>query len=386
MAHIQDRGKDVERRWQARYRDPAGRERSKAFRRKLDARRWLDARVADLVTGRYVDPRAGRITLGEFAEGWLAQQTFAATSRQTIRAIVGVHILPHLGDLQLREIRPSAVQGWVKGRQEVCSPRYVGQQLTTLSSILTAAVADQLIPSNPCDAPTVKPPKVPQRRIVPWSPERVDALVAAHPPRYRAIPVVAAGCGLRQGEVFGLRVEDVDFLRRRLLVRRQVRLVRGRRVFALPKGGREREVPLPDWVALALSEALRHQSARTVALPWADRHGQEVAEELVFTTGTGNALDRNEFNRRVWKPALRQVGVEPSRRTGMHALRHHYASVALHAGVSIRALADYLGHHDPGYTLRVYAHLMPESADRARQAIDGAHGTPAESVRNEEGA
>jgi site-specific recombinase XerD len=54
----------------------------------------------------------------------------------------------------------------------------------------------------------------------------------------------------------------------------------------------------------------------------------------------------------------------------MHALRHFYASVELEAGTSIRALAEYLGHSDPGFTLRVYTHLMPSSENRARQAVD----------------
>jgi len=70
----------------------------------------------------------------------------------------------------------------------------------------------------------------------------------------------------------------------------------------------------------------------------------------------------------------------------MHALRHHYASVLLDGGVSIRAVSEYLGHHDPGFTLRTYAHLMPESEDRARDAIDAAHGAPAEPARNAEDA
>jgi integrase len=70
----------------------------------------------------------------------------------------------------------------------------------------------------------------------------------------------------------------------------------------------------------------------------------------------------------------------------MHALRHHYASVLLDGGVSIRAVSEYLGHHDPGFTLRTYAHLMPESEDRACDAIDPAHGAPAEPVRNAEDA
>lgn len=55
----------------------------------------------------------------------------------------------------------------------------------------------------------------------------------------------------------------------------------------------------------------------------------------------------------------------------MHALRHHYASVLLDGGISIRALAEYLGHADPGFTLRIYSHLMPNTEDRA--VVDAAH-------------
>lgn len=62
------------------------------------------------------------------------------------------------------------------------------------------------------------------------------------------------------------------------------------------------------------------------------------------------------------------MGTE-SRENGMHALRLFYASVLLDAGESIKALAEYLGHSDPGLTLKVYAHLMPSGRDRARNAL-----------------
>ena len=60
---------------------------------------------------------------------------------------------------------------------------------------------------------------------------------------------------------------------------------------------------------------------------------------------------------------------EAAREHGMHTLRHFYASVLLDAGESIKAVSEYLGHSDPGLTLEVYAHLMPSSRDRARNAI-----------------
>jgi integrase len=229
--------------------------------------------------------------------------------------------------------------------------------LANLSAILGAAVEDGLIARNPCSSRAVRAPAVEQHKVVPWTSEQVAAVVAAHPQRWRAVPVVAAGCGLRQGEVFGLRVEDVDFLRHRLLVRQQVKLLNGKPVIASPKGRKTREVPLPEIVAVAISEHLRKHPP---------------VDGLVFTSRERKLTSRNYYNPHVWKAAVRRAGVAPTRANGMHALRHFYASVQLDAGTSIRALADYLGHSDPGFTLRVYTHLMPSSEDRARQAVDNA--------------
>ena len=197
----------------------------------------------------------------------------------------------------------------------------------------------------------MRAPALEASRIVPWTAQAVEAVVQAHPDRYRAVPVLAAGCGLRQGETFGVRVEDVEFLRQRVLVRQQVKLVAGRPTLAAPKGGKTREVPLPEVVAVELSEHLRRYPP---------------VDGLDYTTREGGPIDRTYYNPGIWKPALRAAGIAPTRENGMHALRHWYASVQLEAGTSIRALAEYLGHADPGFTLRVYTHLMPSSEDRAR--------------------
>ena len=244
---------------------------------------------------------------------------------------------------------------------------------------------DGLIPSNPCGASSVKAPRVDRRRVVPWSVETAQRVVEGHPAEFRAAPVLGAGCGLRQGEIFGLTVDNIDFLRRVVYVRRQLRLVENQTVFAPPKGGREREVPLPDVVSVVLAEHVRRNGTVEVALPWRGPGGEAVSGELLFTNRDGGALTRAYFTHNAWKPALTAAGLARSRENGMHALRHHYASVLLESGVSIRAVSEYLGHHDPGFTLRRYAHLMPESEDRARDAIDAAHGAPAEPVRNAEG-
>jgi integrase len=95
-----------------------------------------------------------------------------------------------------------------------------------------------------------------------------------------------------------------------------------------------------------------------------------VTASLLFTAPGGAALHRSSFNAVAWQPALRGTGLPCSRENGMHALRHYFASACLYNGVDIRALASYLGHHDPGFTLRTYVHLMPLADDRMRQAVD----------------
>lgn len=119
-------------------------------------------------------------------------------------------------------------------------------------------------------------------------------------------------------------------------------------------------------VAAALAEHLRARPA---------------IDGLVFTSRERKLVNRNYFNYHVWKPALRAAGVEPTGANGMHALRHFYASMQLEVGTSVRALAEYLGHADPGFTFRVYAHLMPTSESRACQAVDEAFADALEAAR-----
>ncbi len=153
-------------------------------------------------------------------------------------------------------------------------------------------------------------------------------------------------------------------------VQRQVTIVGNKLVFALPKGRKVREVPLPSSVRDVLSAHLSAYPARNVALPWETPTGTPVEARLFLTSRESAALNRNYINRSVWKPALRAAGMTSSRDQGMHGGRHFYASVQLEAGTSIRALAEYLGHADPGFTLRTYTHLMPESQDKAKRAVD----------------
>jgi integrase len=366
-------------RWQARWRDDSGpggtvRQRAQNFDRKVQAETFLAKVKTDLAPGgHYVDPAAGKRTLRAYGDGWLAMQTSDPSTREAAELRLRLHIFPQLGDYQLAAIRPSVVQAWTRGLQATLAPNYVRVIFANLSALLSAALDDGLIARNPCCAGSARPPAPDRRKVVPWPVERVAAVRNGLPDRYRALADLGAGLGLRQGEAFGLAVDDIDWLRGTVHVRRQVKLLGSKPHFALPKGGRQRDVPLPEQVALRLAAHLQAWPAVAVTLPWSPA-GKPQTHRLISSTRERTALDRTYVNRHVWKPALEQASIPATRENGMHALRHHYATVLLTDGLNPKAVADWLGHADPGFTLRVYGHVMPSSEDRGRAAIDKALG------------
>jgi integrase len=252
---------------------------------------------------------------------------------------------------------------------------------SNVRAVLSAAVEDGYLRRNPCNSRTVTLPEMGMRRVVPWEPGRVFAMRAAMVERFRPMVDMGAGCGLRQGEILGLSLDELDFDSGTLHVVQQLKLSLSKAVFAPPKGGKLRDVRLPDPVAEALKEHIERFPPVEITLPWMRANGQPVTKRLIFTGPNGGHVWRTSLNEDHWKPALASVGVIPkaksrehtaAREHGMHALRHFYASVLLDAGESIKAVSEYLGHSDPRLTLKVYAHLMPSSRDRARKALGDA--------------
>lgn len=359
-------------RYAARWRDDQRKQRTKSFAKKRDADAWLVKVENDLAHGAYVDHKAGKIRLRDHAERYLDSQTTDPASQHQLRLRFRVHILPVLGGRELRSLKPGVIQAWVAGLD--LAPAYVRVVLANLSACLQAAVDDGLIATNPCRSRSVRGPSRETRKVVPWPAGRVEAVREQLPERYRELVTVTAGLGLRQGEAFGLAVEDVDFLRGVVHVRRQVKPLGNALVFALPKRGKQRDVPLPESVALRLAAHLQMSPAAEVTLPWRTPDGKPTAAHLVFTSSAGNAINRKTFMRWSWWPALERAEAPGGRENGMHALRHYFASVVLDGGASIRALADWLGHEDASFTMRAYVHLMPGSDVRMREAIDRAFG------------
>lgn len=146
-----------------------------------------------MLRGAFVDPNAGKVAFADFAERWLEAQTFTESTREATELRPRLHAIVYFGQRELRSIKPSVIQTWIRGLQQKLAPTYVRTIFTNVSTVFTAAVDDGLIATNPCKARSVKLPPREQRKINPWPTERVEAVIDALPDRYRATAVVAAG-------------------------------------------------------------------------------------------------------------------------------------------------------------------------------------------------
>jgi integrase len=337
--------------YRARFRDAAGREHARHFKRKVDARRWLDEMTAAMVTGQYVDPAAGRLTVREYAEQWRAAQVHGPTTAAHVETMLRRHVYPTLGHKRLGSVLPSDVQSLVKRLSADLAPATVGVVHRILAAVFKAAVRDRRIVASPCEGTRL--PKVHRGRIEPLSWEAVQALTDAMPDRYEALTTLAAGTGLRQGEVFGLTVDRIDFLRRQLTVDRQLVTMPDRAPYLAPPKTQAsvRVVPLPQVVLDALAAPLAE---------W-------PTDGLVFTTELGAPIRRTAYSARVWRPAVRRAGLSG---VTFHSLRHFYASLLIRHGESIKTVQARLGHASAAETLDTYSHLWPDSDDRTRAAVD----------------
>jgi len=234
-----------------------GSERSKTFPRKVDAERHLAVTVTAQLSGEYVDPRTGQVTVQAFAERWLADQLqLRSGSRARYRFHLTKHVYPVIGSRPIRAVRKSTIQGLVSGLVEKgLAPGTVRGIYRTISIVFRAAVADQVIARSPCVG--VKVPAAAESRAVALTVEQLRGLAEHLPPHFAALPLVGGSTGLRPAELFGIEVDpanSLDMLGRRVRVRQQLTSDTGggRPYLAPPKtAAGVRDVPLaPETVAL----------------------------------------------------------------------------------------------------------------------------------------
>lgn len=354
MSNIQRR---PDGKYRARYRDAAGKEHAKHFSRKADATAWLNQVTASQVRGDYVDPKAGKLTVREYAARWEAVQVAGVTQARIIDNALRLHALPALGHLPMGSVLKSDVQAFVKGLSERLAPGSVRNVYEVVQRMFLDAVDDKVIPSTPCRRIVL--PKDDSAEVVPPTADEVVALVNAVDARHRALMVLLAGSGLRIGEALGLDVGHVDFLRREVFVERQYTQDLA---LAPTKGRKSRTVPLSQVV---IDELAAHLA-------------QYPSDGPMFTDETGKRLTYRQ-----WKP-IWSAACTPSKFKGStHDLRHFTASALISGGASVKQVQAVLGHASATITLRTYAHLFPGDDDRTRNVMDAVLSPLADSMRTE---
>lgn len=347
---------DGEKRYRARWRSPDGGSRSQRFELRRDAVTFLATVETAKTSGAYSDPSEGRrTTVRRHAETWAAAQTWRPQSRTRVESALRNHIYPKLGSRPIGSLRPTELAGFIRNLQETkrLSPatvRFIGWML---KAILASAVDDRVIGRNP--AAKLRLPAATKRKVVPLTVFQVGALARAMPKRYRRAILVGAATGLRIGELVGLSLDDIDTEENVIHVRRQVLALRGQSLTLGPVKTKssEREIPVPESVIRVLLEQVAEHGAGP--------------ENVIFSTSLGTLVApsvlRASFDLALGRAKL-PAGTVP------HDLRHTFASTLLDAGCSIKELQARLGHATATETLNTYAHVMPDTEDRARAAID----------------
>jgi integrase len=296
------------------------------FRAKADALAWLSATEADLLRGEWVKPRAGKVTLDEYAEEWLGRQShLRPRTVELYRHLLDHYLLPDLGKRALSELKVGTISAW-HDQVLAQAPGTAPKAYRLLAQVMSAAVKEERVQRSPC---TLKGASSEARteRPVPTVAE-VEALAAVVDGRYRAMVLLAAWCSLRFGELAALRRGRVDLAQAEVDVTETVVELSTGECFAGPPktaAGRRR-VAVPPHLLPTLREHLDQVAGGSAA--------------LLFPSPLGGYLRRNNFRQRVWGPALSETGFGYR----FHDLRHAGLTWAAESGATVAELMHRAGH------------------------------------------
>jgi len=333
------------RRYRARWVNDEGRERSESFAAEKAAKAYLKG----VARGEYAN-NTGKLTFREFFDTWSPHQVWApGTVKKVNQAIDSVTF----ADIPLERLRPSHIQAWVKVMTDKpLAPNTIQSRFDHVRAVIRAAVADRAIPFDVTTTVTLPRRRKAEAAMIVPTTAQVGSVLEHAPERFSAFVAVCAFGGLRLGEAAGLRVSDIDFMRREVHVRRQAQLVTGGGVdLRPPKYGSERTVYVPADLVTMLSEHVR------VHVPGDD------AERWMFPGDGDDPLHQNSAGY-LWTRTRDKAGVK----FRLHDLRHFYASGLIAAGCDVVTVQRAMGHGSASLTLNTYSHLWPKAEDRTRNA------------------
>lgn len=298
----------------------------------------------------------GTLEVADICRHWLAQFSGEQSSRDTYHRMVEQQIVPRIGSARASSVQPLQVQQFCQDmRDSGVGARTAQVAYGVLSRAYKWAISMRMVVENPCSG--IRRPQSKREPIVPFTQSEVQVILAEtcqH--RLSALFLLAVTTGMRQGELFGLQWEDVDFENRTVTIRRQARDYHGTVTVKSPKtDAGYRTISITE----ACCEALRARQRLSVA----EKNESSV---FVFCSPKGLVMRRTLFGRRVWKPLLAKLGI---RHRGAHHLRHTAATMMLTAGVPPHIVAGVLGHENPETVMSIYAHFITNDSRVASAAM-----------------
>jgi integrase len=291
---------------------------------------------------------AGSLKVGPYLDRWLdsVKDTVKQRTWKRHEEVVRLHLKPSLGSIKLDKLGALQVQSLYRTKlNSGLSARTVQIIHTTLSKALKQAVKWQLVSCN--IAETVDPPRSPKKEIRPLNRKQVRMLLeAAEETKLYALYVLAVTTGMRQGELLGLKWEDVDLVTGSLQVRRTV--FDGK--ISAPKTSKSR------------------RSIKLTQLTVGALQGHQRQGEWVFSSRVGTPISCHNLHNRMWKPLLNNAGLPPN--TRFHDLRHTCATLLLTKGVHPKIVQEMLGHSTISITLDTYSHVLPNMQKEAVRAME----------------
>jgi integrase len=237
---------------------------------------------------------------------------------------------------------------------------------SVLRKALKQAVLDGLIPRNVCEA--VKPPKVERNEIAPLDRDQAKALLEAassSEDRLEALYVLAVHAGMRQGELLGLKWDDVDLEAGVLRLRRALVREGGRvKLEDLKTAKSRRSVRLTSAAAETLRDHLERQLEEMERIGSLYQPGG-----LVFATESGTLINPSNLRNCSFKPLLKRAGLPD---ICFHDLRHTCATLLLSQGTHPKLVQELLGHATIAMTLDTYSHFLPSMGDQTVRAMEAA--------------
>lgn len=303
-----------------------------------------------------------------FADTWKQEKQieWRISYREAVDSILDTHLLPEFGDLPLDRINRADVLGFrsalvdqrkgkagrERGESKPLAPATINRIVGILRMILDEGALRHRI-QNPCIG--VKRLKLQRKDVAPFTLDEMQQILERVRKDYRPYLTVRFLTGLRSAEAHGLKWKNIDFERRELLVRETYQS--GRTEYT-KNDGSQREVHMSQPVHDALS-AMRPKGFVEDPSGFADRY--------VFCTRNGKPIDNTNFNDRVWKPLLRNLGLRYRR---PYEMRHTCATLWLAAGESPEWIARQLGHTTTEMLFRTYSRFVPHLVRRDGSAFD----------------